>query len=92
MKNLIIILAAIFMFSSCEDVIDVELKEMDQDLYVVEAKITTIDNPWVNITMSLPVTVDEDYEGVSNAVVSISNDAQRRHRKTRRKIRSHPGD
>lgn len=76
MKKYITILIAAVLFASCEDVIDVELNDQDQDLYAVEARITTEDEPSVYLYKSLPVTVDQAYEGVSNAVVRIIDDAQ----------------
>jgi len=76
MKKYIAIIIAAVSFASCEDVIDVELNEKDQEIYAVEARITTMDEPWVLITKAIPVTEDKDYEGISNAVVSISDNAQ----------------
>ncbi|MDA3893599.1 MAG: DUF4249 domain-containing protein [Salinivirgaceae bacterium] len=76
MKNFIAIILASILFASCEDVIDVKLNDKDQDLYAIEAKITTIDNPWVIVSKVLPVTVDEAYDGISNAVVTIFDNAE----------------
>lgn len=75
MKRILYIIIGIVVLASCEDVIDVELNDQDQDIYFVEAQITTIDEPWVRIMKTLPVTSDEDYNGTSNAVVIISDDA-----------------
>jgi hypothetical protein len=60
---------------SCQDVIDVKLNEQDIDLYAVQARITTIDQPEVYIYKALPVNVDEPFAGVSNAIVTISDNA-----------------
>jgi len=75
MKKLLYILLPAILFASCEDVIDVELNEEDMDLYAVEAKITTISEPYVILTKGLPVTVDAEFEGISGAVVTITDDA-----------------
>ncbi len=75
MKNYIIPVILAIILSSCEDVIDVELNEQDTGLYAVEAKITTIDQPFVFLSKGLPVTVDEDFKGISNALVTITDNA-----------------
>lgn len=75
MKKIIIPVLIAFIFASCEDVIDVELNEQDTGLYAVEAKITTIDQPFVYLTKGVPVTVDENFTGISHALVTISDDA-----------------
>ena len=75
MKKYIIIIIAAVLFASCEDVIDVELNNQDEGLYAVEARITTEDEPTVFLYKALPVTQDTEYEGISGAVVTISDDA-----------------
>jgi hypothetical protein len=67
---LVIILVA------CEDVIPVKLGDKNVDLYVVEAKITTKDKPFVILEKSLPVNVDLPLEGVSGAIITIADNAQ----------------
>lgn len=74
LKYFISSLIIIAFFASCEDVIDVPLNEQDEDYYMVEARITTLENPWVYISKTMPVTVDEALAGISNAIVTISND------------------
>lgn len=64
------------LFTSCEDVIEVEINEENLDLYAVEARITTTEEPTVFLSKGLPVTVDEEFKGISDAVVTISDDAQ----------------
>jgi len=76
MNKYIFIIIATFLFASCEDVIEVEVNNQDKDLYIVEAKITTKDEPWVFVTKTLSVTVDEAYSGISNLNVTITDDAQ----------------
>lgn len=75
MKKFIIFLTVIGMvFTSCEDVIDVEINEEHSDLFTVEAKITTNDQPSVFLTNGKSVTVDEAFVGISDAIVTISDD------------------
>jgi hypothetical protein len=77
MKKYFLILPLVILgFTSCEDVIEVDLKEENTDLFAVEAKITTADEPFVFLTKALPVTVDQSYEGISDALVTITDDAQ----------------
>jgi len=76
MKNIISIILTAVLFASCEDVIEVELKDQDQDLYAIEAKITTTNEPWVFIAKTLPVTVDQEPQGISNAIVTIADDQE----------------
>lgn len=76
-RNLIYIIPAIilFLFSSCEDVIEVEINEEDSELIAVEAKITTEDEPFVILSRALKISVDEPLPGISGAIVSITDDA-----------------
>ena len=77
MKTFMLLLPVIgILFTSCEDIIDVEINEENTDLLAVEARITTADQPTVFLTKGLPVTVDEVYKGISDAIVRISDDAQ----------------
>jgi hypothetical protein len=62
--------------SSCEDVIEVNLGEKNMDLYAVEAKITSDDNPYVILYKSLSVDQDTEFPGVSGASVVISDNGQ----------------
>src|SRR4030042_4633354 len=75
-KALFLLPLAILGFASCEDVIEVDLKDENTDLFAVEANITTTDEPFVFLTKGLPVTVDQSYEGISDAIVVISDNAQ----------------
>jgi hypothetical protein len=76
MYKYIIIAIALLSFASCEDVIEVDVKDQEKDLYIVEAKITTLDEPWVFVSKTLSVTVDQPYLGISNLTVTITDDAQ----------------
>jgi hypothetical protein len=60
---------------SCEDVVDVELNDENIDLFSVEAYINTkqIDNVFVKIEKSLPVTYAEQNPVINNALVEISD-------------------
>jgi hypothetical protein len=62
--------------TSCEDVIDVNVDGKNYNLYSVEAFITTIDEPYVYLTRTVPVSSIESPPGVSGAKVIISDDAQ----------------
>lgn len=76
MKKYIYLLPLIILgFTACEDVIDVKLGENDVDLFVVYARITTVDEPYVFLTKSSKVTSDEDQAGISGAVVNITDNA-----------------
>lgn len=72
------LLALIFfsaLFSSCEDVIDVKLSEENLNLIGVEAQITTQEEPTVFLYKTLKVDQDIAYPGISNAVVTISDNS-----------------
>lgn len=64
-----------FVFTSCEDVIEVKLSDENLDLYGVEARITTVDQPTVFLYKTLRVNQDEEYPGISGAVVTVSDNA-----------------
>ncbi len=59
---------------SCEDVIDVDLKDSDTDFYVVEARINTVDGPAVFFGKAIPVQEEARSQGLSEALVTISDD------------------
>ncbi len=65
----------LLLFASCEDIIEVELNEEDTGLYAVEAIITTIDEPVVFLTKGLAVSANDDYQGISGAIVTITDNA-----------------
>ncbi|HET6556701.1 MAG TPA: DUF4249 domain-containing protein [Prolixibacteraceae bacterium] len=77
MKKYITLILVAFagIMSSCEDVIDVDLKEEDLNLIAVEASITTEDEPTVFLYRTLKVSQDEEYTGLSDAVVVLADDA-----------------
>ena len=77
MKNKIYILLAsiLFLLNACEDVIDVKLSNEDVNMYAVEAKITTEDNPLVHVYTTQVVSSSESYQGISDAVVTISDNS-----------------
>lgn len=76
MYKYIIIAIALFSFASCEDVIEVDVTDQEKDLYIIEAKITTMDEPWVFVSKTLSVTIDQPYLGISNLTVTITDDVQ----------------
>lgn len=74
-KYSIYLLLVFFVFTSCEDVIQVDLNKNDINLFVVDAKITTTEEPYVMLSKSILVTNDEAPVGISDAVVTISDNA-----------------
>lgn len=70
----VFLLSTIF-FTSCEDVIEVKLSKENLDLFGVEARISTLEQPTVLLYKTLQVDHDEAYPGISGAVVSISDNA-----------------
>jgi len=74
LKTTIAFLFLSFLFSSCEDVIEVKLSDEELNLIGVEARITTMDQPAVFLYKTLHVDQDVDYPGISGAVVTISDD------------------
>lgn len=77
MKNFIylILLVLTIGFSSCEDVIDVNLSDETLNLTGVEASITTLDQPSVFLYKTLRVDEDVTYPGISGATVTITDNA-----------------
>ncbi len=77
MKNKIYTLLAfaLVLLNSCEDIIDVKLSDDDVNMYAVEAKITTETNPYVFVYNTQIVSSAENYQGVTNAVVTISDNS-----------------
>lgn len=75
-KAIIYLIIGIVFFTSCEDIVDVKLSDEDLDLYAIEAKVTTDDNPFVYLYKSLKVNSSEPYQGVSGAQVVIYDDSE----------------
>jgi len=73
--GLFFFLLSSFLFSSCEDVIEVKLNDENLNLFGVEASITTQDEPTVFLYKTLKVNQDVAYPGVSGAVVILSDNA-----------------
>lgn len=63
------------LFSSCEDVIEVNLSDANLNLLGVEASITTKNKPMVFLYKTLKVNQDVAYPGISGATVRISDNA-----------------
>jgi hypothetical protein len=72
---LLTLIFSTFLFTSCEDVIDVNLSDENLNLIGVEAGITTVDQPTVFLYKTLKVDQDIAYPGISGAVVTISDNA-----------------
>jgi len=68
-----VFLLSTFLFTSCEDVIDVKLNDENLNLFGVEASITTQDEPTVFLYKTIQVNQDEVYPAISGAVVTISD-------------------
>lgn len=75
LPTILVVLVAIILFSSCEDVIQVKLSNEDLNLIGVEAQITTQNEPTVFLYQTLRVDQNVDYPGISGAEVTISDDA-----------------
>jgi hypothetical protein len=75
-KTIILLLSITALLISCEDIIDVKLSDETVDLYAIEAKITSEDNPYVFVYKSQRVDADNPYQGISGASVIISDNGQ----------------
>lgn len=76
MKKEIIYIFAVFslVFTSCEKVIEIDLDDAEQKL-VIEAEMSSLENQsYVKLSKSLGVSSTEQFEHVSNAAISISDD------------------
>jgi len=75
-KTIILFLSIAVLLTSCEDIIEINLSDETVDLYAVEAKITSEENPYVFVYKSQRVDEDNPYQGVSGATVTISDNGQ----------------
>lgn len=77
MKNKIYIVLAslLVLLNACEDVVDINLDEQDVNMIAVEAKITTKENPRVFLYKTQRVSFAEPFPGISDAVVTISDNS-----------------
>lgn len=69
----LLLIPAIFIFQSCEDVIKVDLGDENADLLAVEAKITTESNPIVFFYKAIPVDQSTAYPGLGGATIKVSD-------------------
>lgn len=77
MKHIVYIAAIIFintLLSSCTKVIDANLGESPA-LLVIEGAVPDSAKPWVRVTRLIDVDRDNDFPGVTGAVVTITDDA-----------------
>jgi hypothetical protein len=74
MKYIILLIAGILLMFSCEDVIDVDLKQSDTDFYTVEAQINSVEGAEVFLGKAVPVEENIRARGICNAVVTIYDD------------------
>ncbi len=73
-KNCLPIVLSLFILSSCEKVIDLDLGNKTGDL-VIEGNITDVNTPqFVKLSTNVPFTNDNNYPPVSGATVLINND------------------
>jgi len=77
MKNKIYIVLAslLVLLNACEDVVDINLGDQDVNMIAVEAKITTKENPYVFLYKTQRVSFAEPFPGISDAVVTISDNS-----------------
>ena len=76
-KSSYILLAfTLLLLNACEDVVQVKLSNEDVNMYAVEAKITTENNPFVRLYRTQVVSSDKPYTGISNAEVTISDNSK----------------
>ena len=75
-KYIILLVLFALVFTACEDVIPVKMNKEDFGLFAVEAKITTKNEPFVFLSQGIPVSEDKPFPGISNALITITDDAQ----------------
>lgn len=75
-KTLAAIGILVLLFTSCEDVVQVNLDDSDLDLVTVDAYLNTKaeNNVFVKLERSLPVDKNEANPAIHNAIVQISDD------------------
>ena len=75
MKNIISLIAAAFLFSACEKVIDLDYQG-NQSRIVIEGSVTDAQGPYfVKITKSVGLSSSGAFPVVDNALVTLSDDA-----------------
>lgn len=73
MKNIFLIIISLFLFTSCEKEIDLDLDDQSGNI-VIEANVTDQPGPYqVKITKSVAFTENNIYPIVSNAIVVLSD-------------------
>jgi len=75
-KTIILFVSITALLISCEDIINVKLSDETSDLYAIEAKITSEENPSVFVYKSQRVDADDPYRGISGASVIILDNGQ----------------
>lgn len=81
LNHFIIFLCSILLitsFTSCEDVVSIELDDEDIDLIVVESYISTEakNNVYVKLTRTLPVNDTTANPAINNAVITLTDNAE----------------
>ena len=75
-KTTILLILISVLLISCEDIVEVQLSDENVDLYAIEAKITSDNNPYVYLYKSQLVNIDTPYPGISSATVVISDNSK----------------
>lgn len=75
-QTYIVFVILLLFLNACEDIVEVNLGDETVNLYAVEAKINTRGNPFIYLFTSQHVNLDAPYTGVSNAVVTISDNSE----------------
>ena len=77
MKKLLYLPLVIISLLSCEDVVDVNLRNEDTGMYVVDGTIETGSAPYLFLSRTVSVTEQMQPDWVSGANVQISDDLGR---------------
>lgn len=71
-KGRLLILAALFIFSSCEEVIDLNLENADSKI-VIEGNVNDqLENQYVKISKTIPFNTSNSFNGFKGAKVTLS--------------------
>lgn len=74
MKNIFLIILSLFLVTSCEKEIDLDLEDQSGSI-VIEGNITDQDGPYyVKITKSVAFTQTNQYPAIENAIVILNDD------------------
>jgi Domain of unknown function (DUF4249) len=78
MKNILILISSLFLLSSCEKVIDLQLDDNNSKI-VIEGNITNQVGPhFVKVTKSVNFTESNNYPAITNAIVVVTDNVGQR--------------